>query len=74
MKTILTGGFLGLFGAIGLMTTFLIAAQNLATAWSGNRLLATVLQGEYAFLFFLSLLFFVVGTLLMLMGCFKKDT
>ena len=73
MKAILTGGFLGLFGAIGLATVFLIAAQDLATAWSGNRLLATVLQGDYAFLFFLSLLFFVVGTVLMVMNCFKKD-
>ena len=73
MKTILTGGFLGLFGAIGLMTTFLIAAQDLVTAWSGNRLLATVLQGDCAFLFFLSLLFFVVGTLLMVLNCFRKD-
>lgn len=72
MKKVVTGGFLGLFGMIGLIVISMFASQNLATDWYGNRLLYTIMNGDFSVIFFVSLIMLIGGIVLMLIGCFEK--
>ena len=51
----------------------IFASQNLVTSWTGNRLLYTIIQGDYSIIFFVSLLLLVGGIVLMLIGSFEKN-
>ncbi|MGI5959199.1 MAG: hypothetical protein ACOX60_07280 [Massiliimalia sp.] len=73
MKKVVTGGFLGLFGIIGLVCVIIFASEDLATDWYGNRLLYTIIQGDFSLIFFSSLFLLIGGIILMFVGCFKKD-
>lgn len=73
MKKVVAGGFLGLFGILGIITVCIFAANNLLTSWYGNRLLYTIMQGDFSLLFVLSLLLLIGGIILMLVGCFTKS-
>ena len=73
MKKVVAGGFLGLFGIMGMIAVSIYAFQGLATRWTGNRLLYTIIHGDFSLLFFISLILFIGGIILMLIGSFKKD-
>ena len=73
MKKVVAGGFLGLFGIIGMIVVSIFASKNLVTSWTGNRLLYTIIQGDYSIIFFVSLLLLVGGIVLMLIGSFEKN-
>lgn len=72
MKKVVTGGFLDLFGMIGLIVISMFASQNLARHWYGNRLLYTIMNGDFSVIFFVSLIMLIGGIVLMLIGCFEK--
>lgn len=38
MKKVVAGGFLGLFGIIGMIAVSIYAFQGLATSWTGNQI------------------------------------
>ena len=73
MKKVIAGDFLGLFGIIGMIVVSIFAAQNLVTSWTGNRLLYTIVQGDYSIIFFSSLILLVGGIILMFIGSFEKN-
>lgn len=73
MKKILTGGFLGLFGIIGILVVGIYSYQDMLTEYYGNRLLYTMTNGDFSIIFFGSLILLIGGIALMLVGCFKKD-
>lgn len=73
MKKVIAGGFLGLFGIIGIVAVCLFASNHLLSNWYGNRLLYTILQGDFSLPFGLSIVLLIAGIVLMLIGCFTKD-
>lgn len=70
MKKVVAGGFLGLFGIIGMIAVSIYAFQGLATSWTG---IYTIIHGDFSLLFFISLILLIGGIILMLIGSFKKD-
>ena len=74
MKEIVAGGFLGLYGILGLIPLCFFASANMVDSWYGSRLLTTILHSEgYTFVFFLSLLFLVLGLVLIFWGVFQRE-
>ena len=76
MKRALIGGFISLIGSIWALAIILLAANNLTEDWSTppGRLLATISELNMTFLFVFSIVFVVLGIVIMLIEFFKKDT
>lgn len=76
MKRALIGGFISLIGSIWALAIILLAANNLTDGWSTppGRLLTTISELNMTFLFVFSIVFVVLGIVIMLIEFFKKDT
>lgn len=75
MKKALIGGFLSLIGSIWALAVVFIAGSNLATSWQDppGRFLSTVAEMNLTFVFFLSILFVVIGIVIMAVELFRKN-
>ena len=75
MKRALIGGFLSLIGSIWSLAIVFIAGNNLVTAWDTElgRLWSTVIEMDLMFLFVLSVVFIVLGIILMAFELFRKE-
>ena len=75
MKRALIGGFLSLIGSIWSLAIVFIAGNNLVTSWDTQlgRLWSTVIEMDLMFLFILSVVFIVLGVVLMAVELFRKE-
>lgn len=75
MKRALIGGFISLIGSIWTLAIILLASNNLTDSWSTppGRLLTTISELNMTFLFVISIVFVVLGIVIMLIEYFKKD-
>ena len=75
MKRALIGGFLSLIGSIWSLAIVFIAGNNLVTSWDAQigRLWSTVIEMDLMFLFILSVVFIVLGIVLMAVELFRKE-
>jgi len=75
MKKALIGGFFSLIGSIWSLAIVFIAGNNLVTSWDTKlgRLLSTVIEMDLTFLFVLSVVFIVLGIVLMTVELFRKE-
>ena len=75
MKRALIGGFLSLIGSIWSLAIVFIAGNNLVTTWDTElgRLRSTVIEMDLMLLFVLSVVFIVLGVILMVVELFRKE-
>ena len=75
MKRALIGGFIALIGSIWSLAIVFIAGNNLVTSWDTElgRLWSTVIEMDLMFLFVLSVVFIVLGIILMAFELFRKE-
>lgn len=75
MKRALIGGFISLIGSIWALAIVFLAGSNLVTSWDTKlgRLWSTVIEMDLAFLFVLSVVFIVLGMILMAVELFNKE-
>ena len=75
MKRALIGGFIALIGSIWSLAIVFIAGNNLVTSWDTElgRLWSTVIEMDLMFLFVLSVVFIVLGVILMVVELFRKE-
>ena len=75
MKRALIGGFLSLIGSIWSLAIVFIAGNNLVNSWDPQigRLWTTVIEMDLMFLFILSVVFIVLGIILMAFELFRKE-
>lgn len=76
MKRALIGGFLSLLGTIWGLAVIVFVGNNLVSGWSTppGRFLTSVSETGMAFPFVLSILFVVLGLVIMAIEFFRKDT
>ena len=75
MKRALIGGFISLIGSIWALAIVFLAGSNLVTSWDTKlgRLWSTVIEMDLAFLFVISVVFIVLGLILMAVELFCKE-
>ena len=75
MKRALIGGCIALIGSIWSLAIVFIAGNNLVTSWDTElgRLWSTVIEMDLMFLFVLSVVFIVLGVILMVVELFRKE-
>lgn len=75
MKRALIGGFISLIGSIWTLAIIVLASNNLTDDWSTppGRFLTTISELNMTFLFVISIVFVVLGIVIMLVEYFKKD-
>lgn len=75
MKRVLVGGFISLVGSIWTLAIFVLAANNMASEWSRSigRFLTTVSELNMTLLFVISIVFVVLGIVIMLIEYFRKE-
>ena len=75
MKRVLIGGFLSLIGSIWSLAIIFIAGNNLVTSWDSRlgRLWSTFIEMDLTFLFILSVVFIILGIVLMAIELFRKE-
>ena len=75
MKRALIGRFIALIGSIWSLAIVFIAGNNLVTSWDTElgRLWSTVIEMDLMFLFVLSVVFIVLGVILMVVELFRKE-
>lgn len=75
MKRALIGGFIALIGSIWSLAIVFIAGNNLVTSWDTElgRLWSTIIEMDLMFLFVLSVVFIVLGVILMVVELFRKE-
>lgn len=75
MKRILAGGFISLIGSIWSLTLIVIAGNNLVSGWATppGRLFSTMQEMNIMSLFVFAVIFVIVGIVLMIVECFRKD-
>jgi len=75
MKRVLISGFLSLIGSIWSLAIVFIAGNNLVSSWASGvgRLLTTVIEMDLMSLFVLSVVFIVLGIILMVVELFRKE-
>lgn len=75
MKKVITGGFLSLIGTIWTLAIMIYAGSNLVSGWSTppGRFLTTVSELDMVLPLLLSAVVTIIGILMMLVECFKKD-
>lgn len=75
MKRVMIGGFISLIGSIWALAVVFIAGNNLVTSWQTRlgRFWSTVIQMELMPIFIVSVIFVVVGIIIMLVELFQKE-
>lgn len=75
MKRVLAGGFISLIGSIWALAIFLLAANSLTSEWSTSpgRILTTISKLNMTFFFVISIVFVILGLVLMLIEYFRKE-
>ena len=75
MKRVLAGGFIALIGSIWALAIFLLAANNLTSGWATppGRVLTTISELNMTFFFAISIIFIILGLVLMLIEYFRKE-
>ena len=75
MKRALIGGFISLIGSIWALAIVFLAGSNLVTSWDTKlgRLWSTVIELDLACLFVISVVFIVLGLILMAVELFCKE-
>ena len=75
MKKVVIGGFLSLIGSIWALAVIFIASNNLVTHWDTQlgRFWSTVIDMDLLFLFILSVVFVVLGLIIMAVEFFRKE-
>lgn len=75
MKRAIIGGFVSLIGSIWAITIVFLAGSNLVTSWDTKlgRLWSTVIEMDLAFLFVISVVFIVLGLILMAVELICKE-
>lgn len=75
MKRVLIGGFISLIGSIWALAIIFIAGNNLVSSWQTRlgRFWSTVIQMELMPIFVVSVIFVIVGVIIMLVELFRKE-
>jgi ABC-type branched-subunit amino acid transport system permease subunit len=75
MKRAVIGGFLSLIGSIWALAIVFIAGNNLVTSWDTKlgRFLSTIIEMDLTLLFAFSVVFIVLGIILMTVELFCKE-
>ena len=75
MKRAMIGGFLSLIGSIWALAIVFIAGNNLVTSWDTKlgRFLSTIIEMDLTLLFAFSVVFIVLGIILMTVELFCKE-
>ena len=75
MKRAIIGGFVSLIGSIWAITIVFLAGSNLVTSWDTKlgRLWSTVIEMDLAFLFVISVVFIMLGLILMAVELICKE-
>ncbi len=75
MKRVFIGGFLSLLGTIWGLAVLLFAGNNLVSGWATppGRFLTTVLEMDMGIPLLLSVVFVVLGVVIMGVEYFRKD-
>ncbi|MBE5776279.1 MAG: hypothetical protein E7326_02080 [Clostridiales bacterium] len=75
MKRAVIGGFLSLIGSIWALAIVFIAGNNLVTSWDTKlgRFLSTIIEMDLTLLFAFSVVFIVLGIILMTIELFSKE-
>lgn len=75
MKKALIGGFLSLIGSIWALAVVFIAGNNLVTRWDTQigRFWSTVIEMDLLFLFIISVVFVILGLIIMAAEFFRKE-
>lgn len=75
MKRAVIGGFLSLIGSIWTLAIVFIAGNNLVTSWDTKlgRFLSTIIEMDLTLLFAFSVVFIVLGIILMTVELFCKE-
>lgn len=75
MKRVLIGGFLSLIGTIWSLAIILFTSNNLVDGWATppGRFWTTVLETGMTFPMILSLLFLLLGLIILGMKFFRRD-
>ena len=75
MKRAVIGGFLSLIGSIWALAIVFIAGNNLVTSWDTElgRILSTIIEMDLTLLFAFSVVFIVLGIILMTVELFCKE-
>ncbi|WP_195276627.1 hypothetical protein [Anaerotruncus rubiinfantis] len=76
MKKVLIGGFISLIGSIWTLAITLLAANNLTSEWPTppGRFLTTISEFGIMPYFVISIVFLLLGIVLMAIEYFKKET
>lgn len=74
MKKAIIGGFISVIGAMGNLSVFIIAADNMLSGWSTppGRLLSTVSEIGMTPLMVFSCILIIIGLIIMGIEFFKK--
>lgn len=75
MKRAVIGGFLSLIGSIWALAIVFIVGNNLVTSWDTKlgRFLSTIIEMDLTLLFAFSVVFIVLGIILMTVELFCKE-
>jgi len=75
MKKVLIGGFTSLLGSIWALAIVFLAGNNLASSWNTRlgRFLSTVIEMDLMFVFIISVVFVVLGIMIMAIELFRKE-
>lgn len=75
MKKVLIGGFISLIGSVWALAIVFIAGNNLVSSWHTppGRFLTSVMEMDLLFVFILSVVFAIVGIIIMLVELVRKE-
>ena len=75
MKKVLIGGFTSLIGSIWALAIILVAGNNLVSVWSTSlgRFLSTVIEMKLLVVFIFSVVFVIVGIIIMAVELFREE-
>ena len=75
MKKVLIGGFTSLLGSIWALAIVFIAGNNLVSSWNTHlgRFLTTIIEMDLLLIFIISVVFVVLGIIIMAVEMFRKE-
>ncbi len=75
MKRVLIGGFISCIGNVWALAIILMAVNNLTSGWTTppGRLLTTISELGMMFFFVLSIVFVLLGIVIMIIEYFRKE-
>lgn len=75
MKRVLIGGFISLIGSVWALAIVFIAGNNLVSSWPTRlgRFWGTVVEMGLLPIFVLSVMFVIVGVIIMMIELFRKE-